>query len=117
MIPLLRKGCCVAIWIGHFTDELDADEYLYADFQEDFRCTVEENNVPELAVTEVPKPLRDLLTGFSSSKEFLDAAVHKAESLGIQSASTAVVYYTTQYDDTQRSSPSAKLVFLGNFSW
>ncbi len=114
--PMRRKGSCVAIWLGHFTDELELDEYLYSEFGREFGCQPEENNVPEYSVHQAPLPIRELLSGFSFAKDFLEAAVLQASQRGISTATSAVIYYQSEHDEGIAPT-SAKMVFLGNITW
>ena len=114
---MTRKGNCVAIWLGNFTDELDVDEYLYADFGRDFHCVPDEANVPEFAVRDSPVEISDLLKRFSQASHFAEAACKRACELGITTSSSAVIYYHTKFDPNQPCAVDAALLFLGNFEW
>ncbi len=112
-----RIGRCVAIWLGDFTDELDADEYLFADFGRHFHCRPDDANVPELSVLHSAVEIAELLKGFSSVAHFIDAACTQAQMCGIVTSSAAVIYYQTYYEPVQPPASSPKLRFLGNFEW
>jgi hypothetical protein len=114
---MTRKAKCVAIWLGNFTDELDADEYLYVGFGRDFHCRPDEANVPEFCVLDSAVEIPELLKGFSFESNFFEAACAQAQKSGIATSSTAVIYYQTHYECNEPPSDSASLTFLGNFEW
>src|SRR6185503_3904915 len=85
----------VSVWIGDFDNEMALLDYVEADdgFGADFGCVLRDRR--ELAVESQPKPLRELLHGFSSSADFADEIVARAGS-DVQ-ARCAVVSYASDY--------------------
>src|SRR6185503_11937854 len=85
----------VSVWIGDFDDEMALLDYVEADdgLGADFGCVLRDRR--ELAVESQPKPLRELLHGFSSSADFVDEIVTLAGA-GVQ-ARCAVVSYASDY--------------------
>ena len=57
----------VAVWIGSFTDELEADDYLTIKrgFERDFGFIIAEGRGPEILVVDEPVAVRKLVEGFS----------------------------------------------------
>ncbi len=84
----------VSIWIGEFDDEMEALDYVESDdgFGAQFGCVLCHSR--ELAVREEAMPLRKLLEGFSSWKDFIDEATSSDLS---QRARCAVVAYACDY--------------------
>jgi hypothetical protein len=110
----------VAVWIGSFTDELQADDYLNLDrgFERDFGFRIADRRGPEMAVTPQPVSIRELVEGFSCWRDYADAVVAAAETAGITSASTMLVFHWVEFDPQRVSvNPSAPLRFLGNFDF
>ena len=108
----------VAVWVGSFTDELQADAYVNIDcgFERDFGFRIADRRGPELVVQPQPVSIRELVEGFSCWRDYADAVVAAAETAGITSASTMLVFYWIEFDPQRVSvNPSAPLRFLGNF--
>jgi hypothetical protein len=57
--------------------------------------------------------VRDLLQGFSEWERFIDGAVKLAVASGRPTASAAVVFYGTRYDEALVVNRGAPLRFLG----
>jgi hypothetical protein len=111
------KGC-VAVWTGHFTDELAADDYLNLDrgFERDFGFLIADGRGPELAVTPQPVSIRELVEGFYCWRDYADAVIAAADAAGITAASTMLVFPWVQFDPQLVSINSqAPMRFLGNF--
>src|SRR6266536_1786146 len=85
----------VSVWVGDFDDEMALLDYVEADdgMGADFGCVLRDRR--ELAVESLPKPLRELLRGFSSSADFVDEIVVRAGA-DIQ-ARCVVVSYASDY--------------------
>ena len=64
----------VSIWVGDFADEMEALDYVESDdgFGKQFGCVLRHSR--ELVTYEEPKPLPQLLEGFSSWKDFIGEA-------------------------------------------
>ena len=102
----------VSVWIGDFDDEMALLDYVEADngLGADFGCVLRHRR--ELAVEQQPLPLRQLLDGFSSSRDFLDEIVAQAGA-DVQ-ARCAVVSYASDYTLLGITpKPEARLRFIG----
>jgi hypothetical protein len=102
----------VSVWIGDFDDEIALLDYVEAEdgFGTDFGCVLRDRR--ELSVEPTPKPLRDLLHGFSSYSQFVDEVVRQVGE-DIQ-ARCAVVSYASDYLLLGIvPSPNARLRFIG----
>jgi hypothetical protein len=102
----------VSVWIGDFDDEMALLDYVEADdgLGADFGCVLRDRR--ELTVERKPKPLRELLHGFSSYADFVDEIVARAGA-EVQ-ARCAVVSYASDYTLLGVTpSPKARLRFVG----
>jgi Immunity protein 22 len=110
----------VAVWVGSFTDETVADDYmnLSRDFERDFGFRVADRRGPEVAVKPQQVPIRELVEGFSCWRQYADAVVAAADAAGIATASTMLVFHWVEFDPKRVSvNPSAPVNFLGNFDF
>jgi hypothetical protein len=110
----------VAVWIGHMTDESQADDYLNVGrgFERDFGFRIADRRGPEMAVTPQPVSIRELVEGFSCWRDYADSVVEAATSTGISSATTMLVFHWVQFDPKRFPiNPNAPLRFLGNFAF
>lgn len=110
----------VAVWVGSFTDELQADDYLNLDrgFERDFGFRIAHRRGPEMAVTPQPVSIRELVEGFSCWRDYSDAVVAAAQAASITSASTMIVFHWVEFDLKRISvRQNAPLRFLGNFDF
>jgi hypothetical protein len=110
----------VAVWIGSFTDEMQAVNYvdLRRGFAHDFGFHVAERRGPEIAVTPQPVSIRELVEGFSCWRDYANAVVGAAEASGVTSASTMLVFFGVEFDPKRVSiNPNAPVRFLGNFGF
>lgn len=110
----------IAVWVGGFTDELQADDYLNLDrgFERDFGFRIADRRGPEMTVTAQPVPIRELVEGFSCWRDYADAVIAAAETMGITSASTMLVFQWMEFDPKRFSgSLDAPLRFIGNFDF
>ncbi len=110
----------VAVWIGSFTDELKADDYMNVDrgFERDFGFRINDRNGPEMAVEPQPVSIRKLVEGFWCWQEYADAVVAAAEAAGVTSASTMLVFRGMAFHAERVSvNAHAPLRFLGNFAF
>ena len=111
------SGPYVAIWVGHHTVEDQMDDYLFSGrFSEEFRFRVEDRRLPETCVEDVPKPLSELVHGFSRYQKFQEEFLQKASALGITEASSMMVFYFMVY--SPEGLPVAahpEMRFIGNF--
>ena len=110
----------IAVWIGQFTDETQADDYLNLDrgFERDFGFRIADDRVPELAVTPQAVAIRELVEGFSCWQDYANAVIEAATCAGISSASTMLVFRWVEFDPLRIvTNPRAPLRFLGNFDF
>ncbi len=102
----------VSIWIGDLDDEMELLNYVEADdgFGADFGCVLRDSR--ELTVELQPKPLRELLYGFSYYKDFLDEILTRAGA--DVEAHCAVVSYASDYTLLGITpKPNTRLRFIG----
>ena len=89
-------------------------EYLDENFTKDFGFEIYEPAGPEQDVSATgPKPVRELLNGFSSYKAFQENAIQLAEKEGWKTATTAVIFYAFKYDPSLIKNKKAPLKFIG----
>src|SRR4051794_6356502 len=94
-----RKGGVVSLWLGNgLKSEAELDDYLADRFESDFGFALYPPDGPEYDVSETPKPVRDLLDGFSRCTVFMEPAVEAAGLPGWAEATAAVVFYNFKYD-------------------
>ncbi len=92
------------------------DEYLSLNktFRDDFNFEIYPPDGPEASVKDGPKPIKDLLAGFSRSQTFVEAAIVEATAKGWTKATTAVVFYNFKYDSAFVDENSSGLLsFVG----
>jgi hypothetical protein len=110
----------VAVWVGSFTDEMVADDYmnLSRDFERDFGFRIADRRGPEMEVKPRPVSIRALVEGFSRWHDYADAVVAAADAAGIATASTMLVFHWVEFDPKRVSvNPNAPVRFLGNFDF
>jgi Immunity protein 22 len=110
----------LAVWIGSFTDEMVADDYmnLSRGFERDFGFRIAERRGPEMAVTPQSVSISKLIEGFSCWRDYADAVVAAAEASGMASASTIIVFHWVEFDPKRVTvNPNAPVRFLGNFDF
>ncbi len=108
----------VSIWIGDFSSEAQFDKYmnLTKDFEKDFGFKIDNGGVREGVVENGPRPVEQLVEGFSSWGSFGVAAAEACKKLGINLATTMIVFYTVKFDPSKVViNPSAPLKFIGSF--
>jgi Immunity protein 22 len=93
-----RAGKVVSLWLGNLTSEELLDSYLNEGFEADFGFKIFTPDGPEADMEDEAVDIRTLLSGYSRSASFIDAAVTAAQSKGWERATTAVVFYNFQYD-------------------
>ena len=110
-------GPYVAIWIGHHNSEEALDEYLNSGrFSEEFRFRLNDRRLPEICAEPCPKPLNELVHGFSRYQKFQDEFLSRAAEMGISQASSMMVFHFMVY--SSQGLPVAKspeMRFIGNF--
>ena len=111
------SGPYVAVWVGQHTSEEQLDDYLFSGrFSEEFRFRVENCCLPETCVEPCPKPLGELVHGFSRYQEFQDELLQKAHSLGVTQASSMMGFYFMVYSpDGLPVAREPEMTFIGNF--
>jgi hypothetical protein len=108
----------VSIWIGNFPSEAQFDRYmnLTEDFENDFGFKIDNRSVREAVVENGPKSVEELLEGFSSWESFGPATTEACRRLGIDRATTMIVFYAVTFDPSKTViNPSAPLKFIGAF--
>src|SRR5690349_17277581 len=110
-------GPYVAIWIGHHTSEGQLNDYLNSGrFSDEYRFRLDDSMLPEVCVEASPKPLRDLVHGFSRYTEFRDEFLSRATELGIADASSMLVFHFMVYSpDGLPVAKHPQMRFVGNF--
>jgi len=110
-------GPYVAVWIGNHVTEDQLDDYLFSGrFSDEYRFRLDERRLPESCVESAPKPLRDLVNGFSRCQKFQDEFLSRAAETGITEASSMIVFHFLVYSTHEL--PVAKqpeMHFIGNF--
>ena len=112
----IKAAGCASIWVGNFTDEDKLMDYISPSgaFEEHFGFRMGENDSPEITTEPQLTPIRELLTGFSWSKDFIEEACSQADAQGITHANCAVVWHYINYSALKRTpKPEAMLHFLG----
>jgi hypothetical protein len=108
----------VSIWIGNFSTDAEFDNYmnLAKDFEKDYGFKIDNRSVREAAVASASKPIDELVVGFSNWESFGSKAAELAKKMGIQKATTMIVFYNVKFDPFQvHVNPAAPLKFLGVF--
>jgi hypothetical protein len=113
----LRKSGVVSVWLGRLTSIAALDEYLQGRFRQDFGFAFGPRTAPEYRAGPVPRPVAELLTGFSGWQSFVPAAIEAAAAAGHERACCAVVFralrYRPEYAQLEADSP---LTFIGAFA-
>jgi hypothetical protein len=112
----MRISGRISLWLGDFTDELEFDEYFENCFASDFGFEIYAPAGPECSAQE-ETDVRSLLEGFSQWQQFIDEAVKKARAAGIESASTAIVFYDFEYDTSLIKNEIAPVHFIGTIPY
>ena len=108
----------VSIWVGNFKTSAEFDDYmnLSRDFETDFGFEISDRDIREADVTSSPQTIEQLLSPFSDSKSFSAPATEAARRLGIDRATTAIVFHFLRFDPSQvKTNPKAPLTFIGAF--
>lgn len=114
----MTEARVVAVWIGDQRDELELDEYMMDRFESDFGFTINDRMMPEIDTRPEPSPVAELLKHFSDSKRWIGAAVSKCSEMGIEAATSAVVFPFLRFStDLCPISAAPGLRFIGNFDW
>jgi hypothetical protein len=106
----------VSVWIGDFDSEDDLLDYVESDDRcgNDFGCVLRDRR--ELSVETQPRPVRELLQGFSWYQEFVDEVVVQAGA--DTQARCAVVSYASDYrllGVTPKSTARLRVVGVASF--
>jgi hypothetical protein len=81
----------VSIWICTFDSEDDFDQEVDQKLVPALGLPCDIDAICETTFESKPSPIRTLLTGFSGDSTFLDSAVRAAMSMGVESATAAIV--------------------------
>ena len=111
-------GGMVSIWVGDFADDVQFDDYmnLSAEFERDFGFTINDRAVREAVVESAPKPIAELVQGFSSWESFAPAAAEAGRRVGVERATTMIVFYCVEFVPSRVTvNPGAPLKFSGAF--
>src|SRR5437867_3994304 len=111
-------GGMVSIWVGNFADDVQFDHYmnLSAEFEKDFGFTIDDRGVREAVVETAPKPIAELVQGFSSWESFARAVSEAARGTGLERATTMIVFYCVEFAPSKVTvNPNAPLKFIGAF--
>jgi len=108
----MRVGKRISIWLGDIADETELDDYLSGDFTSDFGFEIYAPDGPECSAQE-ETDVRSLLEGFSHSRQFVGAAVEKAATAGMKTASCAIIFYNFEYDTSLIQNEDALVRFIG----
>jgi hypothetical protein len=103
----------VSIWIGAFDSEEEFDQEVDHLLVPALNLPCEIAAICETTFESQPASIRTLLTGFSGDSTFLDSAIRAAESMGVESATAAIVCYHLAVENYL---PLGRLVFLGSHS-
>ena len=114
----ISEGHVIAIWLGDFTSYDDLDDYIQHSFSNDFGFILNERKLPEISEPDGQEiPVRDLLTGFSFWKDWIEDAVRLCQETGWTSAKGAAVFYHLRYRPELCLNPNARLKFAANVPW
>ena len=111
-------GGMVSVWTGNFQTEAQFDDYmnLSRDFERDFGFKINDRDVREGVVESAPKPVGELVRGFSNWESFAPAVVEAAKAAGIEQATTMIVFYCLWFAPAKvKINPAAPLTFIGAF--
>jgi hypothetical protein len=108
----------VSIWIGNLPSEAEFDRYmnLSKDFESDFGFKIDNYGIREGIVEEGPKPVGELLEGFSNWMSFGPSIIEACKKLGIERATTMIIFYALDFTPAKTAlNPAAPLKFVGSF--
>src|SRR5436190_15563933 len=109
-------GGMVSIWVGNFSNDVQFDDYmnLSAEFEMDFGFTIDDRAVREAVVESAPKPIEELVKGFSNWEAFAPAVAEAAREAGVERATTMIIFYCVWFAPAKVSvNPNAPLKFIG----
>ena len=113
-----KAGGMVSIWVGNFSSDEEFDRYmnLSKEFERDFGFEIHDRSIREAVVEKDPRPIAQLVEGFSDWKSFVSAVAEAAEESGIDLATTMIVFYGVKFDPVKVViDANAPLKFLGAF--
>lgn len=110
-------GPYVAIWLGYHTTEEQLDDYLDTGrFSEEYRFRLNDRMLPEVSVKPSPRPLKELIHGFSCYEKFQEEFLKRAAELGITEASSVLVFHFMVYSPEGLAvAKRPEMRFIGNF--
>ena len=106
----------MSIWLGSLRSEAEVDAYFRSGFTRDFGFAIDPRDGPEAEAHPTPRPVEELLDGFSGSRGFLAAAVAAAKAAGWVRANCAFVFLNFRYPP-DRGAAGAPMSFLGTFAF
>jgi len=109
-----REGGVVSIWLGSLRSAAEVDAYFRSSFTRDFGFFIEPRDGPETEASPTPRPVEELLDGFSWSRGFLATAVAAAKAAGWDQANCAFVFLNFRYPPGQAGA-GGPMSFLGTF--
>lgn len=110
-----REGGVVSIWLGSLRSEAEVDAYFRSGgFTRDFGFVIEPRDGPEADASPEPRPVEQLLGGFSGSRGFLAAAIAAAKVAGWERANCAFVFLNFRYPP-DHGAADGPMSFLGTF--
>ncbi|HTR40260.1 MAG TPA: immunity 22 family protein [Pseudomonadales bacterium] len=108
----------VSVWVGDFLTDVQFDKYmnLTEDFEKDFGFKIHDRGIRECVVENRSKPIAQLAEGFSSWTSFVAAVAEVARKMGVDQATTMIVFYCVKYDPSRTIiNSNAPLKFIGAF--
>ena len=105
----------ISIWIGSFKTEDEFDRVVDESLVPELGLPCHIADIVEITHEEHPKPIQELLTGFSGDATFMEAASLDAKRLGVDCATSALVAYHLNVSEAQGST-TGELLFLGSYS-
>lgn len=114
----MTEARVVSVWVGDFDDYMAFDAYMLDSFERDHGFLLNDRAMPEASepdgrVVEI----RELLTGFSWSEDWLDEAVRLCCERGCPAAKMAAVFLHLRYRPEICQNPGAPLRFITNVTW
>lgn len=112
----LQESGWISFWLGKYLKEIDIDDYLHTRFPIDFGFKIYLPAAPEYDFSETgPRPIAELLKGFSLWDLFVTDAVESAKEKGWNEATAALVFSGLHYDPSLANpSPDCPLEFIAS---
>lgn len=117
-VSQLTESNVLSVWLGRIADFDDVDAYIWEHFERDFGIEFEEKTVPEADAKVEATPVRDLLAGFSFSRQWIENAVALCEKSGWTSANCAIVLFNVRYQPgLSKAGTACPVHFVANVDW